>query len=239
MTDRPVGPPVENWHVPPRPGPDRLTGRYASLARLSLADHAEPLFKAFQGHDWIWDYMPVGPFASAGDVADWITRTASGDDPCLYAITDDDSGTVCGFAAFLRVMPQAGAIEVGYVAMAPTLQRSRAATESIFLMMQWAFEAGYRRFEWKCDALNAPSRRAARRFGFSFEGVFRQAAVVKGRNRDTAWFSVIDRDWPALRGAFVHWLAPGNFDDRGEQKQRLSDLTAPIAAAGEAEAARL
>ena len=239
MTDRPVGPKVENWQIPPRPGPDRIEGAFATLARLSPSAHATPLFAAFRGHDAVWDYMPVGPFGTQADFADWVARAAPQTDPLFYAIRDRDRGAWGGVASFLRIAPEAGSIEVGFIAMAPALQRTRAATEAIFLMMQWAFDAGYRRFEWKCDALNAPSRRAARRFGFAFEGVFRQATVVKGRNRDTAWFAVIDRDWPALRAAFRKWLDPANFDADGRQKQRLSDLTAPISAAGEAEAARL
>jgi len=234
MTDRPVGAPVTGWQAPPRPGPDRIEGRHALLERLSDA-HAAALFDAFQGHDWVWDYMPVGPFASFAAFRAWLTSAASGDDPLFYAIRDRAGGAPTGVASFLRIDPGAGSIEVGFIAMSPALQRTRAATESIYLMMQWAFDAGYRRFEWKCDALNAPSRRAARRFGFVFEGVFRQATIVKGRNRDTAWFSVIDRDWPALRSSYATWLDPANFDTHGQQQHRLSDLTAPLVAAGEAE----
>jgi hypothetical protein len=134
--------------------------------------------------------------------------------------------------------PASGSIEVGYIAMAPQLQRTRAATEAIYLMMKWAFEAGYRRFEWKCDALNAASRRAAQRFGLSFEGVFRQATVVKGRNRDTAWFAAIEAEWPALKEAFEVWLSPANFDVHGQQRERLSDLTSLVRAAGDPAQAR-
>ncbi|MCZ0813129.1 GNAT family protein [Roseovarius sp. EGI FJ00037] len=216
MSDRPVGPPVKEWQTPPRPGPERIEGRYALLERLS-PEHAAPLFSSFSGHDWVWDYMPVGPFASPETFQEWLSAAASRDDPMFYAIRDGDSGAWTGFASFLRIDPAAGSIEVGFIAMSPALQRTRAATEAIYLMMQWAFDAGYRRFEWKCDALNAPSRRAARRFGFVFEGVFRQATIVKGRNRDTAWFAVIDRDWPLLRTAYEIWFDPGNFDAGGEQ----------------------
>ena len=238
MSDRPVGPPVKEWQAPPRPGPARIEGRFATLTRL-CPDHAAPLFAAFEGHDWVWDYMPVGPFDSLAAFQDWLAPAASRDDPMFYAIRDGDSGAWAGFASFLRIDPAAGSIEVGFIAMSPALQRTRAATEAIYLMMQWAFDAGYRRFEWKCDALNAPSRRAARRFGFVFDGVFRQATIVKGRNRDTAWFAVIDRDWPQLRAAYETWLDPDNFHAGGDQKQSLSDLTAPLVASGEAEAAGL
>ena len=138
---------------------------------------------------------------------------------------DLDTGLCGGVASYLRITPEAGSIEVGHICIAPELAQSRAFTEAMFLMMQWAFAAGYRRYEWKCDACNMPSRRAAQRLGFSYEGIFRQAGVVKGRNRDTAWFAVIDAEWPALREAFLAWLAPQNFDAAGRQKERLSDLT--------------
>ncbi|WP_288940935.1 GNAT family protein [uncultured Roseovarius sp.] len=226
MTDRPLGPPVGNWKTPPCPGPDRLEGRFALLERLSTKTHAQALYDAFAVHDWVWDYMPDGPFATPEAFADWMQAATARDDILFYAIFDRDTGVWGGFASFLRIKPASGSIEVGYIAMAPCLQRTRAATEAIFLMMQWAFDAGYRRFEWKCDALNAPSRRAAQRFGFTYEGIFRQATVVKGRNRDTAWFAVIDSEWPVLRTAYANWLAPDNFDAAGGQKSRLSDLTA-------------
>jgi len=150
---------------------------------------------------------------------------AAGSDPLFYAITDLDSGHLGGVASYLRITPQAGTIEVGHINFAASLQRTRAATEAIFLLIQWAFEAGYRRFEWKCDALNMPSRRAAQRFGLSYEGVFRQATVVKGRNRDTAWFAAIDAEWPALKEAFTLWLDPSNFDAQGQQRESLGSLT--------------
>jgi RimJ/RimL family protein N-acetyltransferase len=146
-------------------------------------------------------------------------------DPFFYAVRNAESGSWEGVASFLRVNPQAGSIEVGHINYAPALQRTRAGTEAMYLMMRWAFEAGYRRYEWKCNALNLGSRRAAQRLGFSYEGVFRQAAVIKGRNRDTAWFAAIDSEWPALREAFEAWLSPSNFDADGQQKERLGDLT--------------
>ncbi|GAB4293617.1 MAG: GNAT family protein [Roseovarius sp.] len=222
---RPRGAPVPGWRPPPRPGGQPLEGRHASLEPLSAEHHAALLYQAFDGHDEIWDYMPVGPFASAAQFHRWMRQATARDDMVFYAIRDRDRGQYGGLAAYLRIKPEAGSIEVGHIALAPVLQRSRAATEAMYLMMQWAFAAGYRRYEWKCDALNLASRRAAQRLGFSHEGVFRQASVVKGRNRDTAWFSVIDREWPALEEAFRFWLAAGNFDDAGRQRERLSDLT--------------
>lgn len=222
---RPIGPVVEGWQVPPRPNGQVMDGRYARLEPLSADAHAALLYKAFDGHDWVWDYMPSGPFASASQFHRWMRQATGKDDIVFHAIHDKERKADGGFASYLRVKPETGSIEVGYIAMAPQLQRTRAATEAMYLMMQWAFEAGYRRYEWKCDALNKPSRRAAQRLGLSYEGIFRQATLVKGRNRDTAWFAAIDAEWPALKEAFRLWLAPENFDASGAQIERLSDLT--------------
>ncbi|WP_299845169.1 GNAT family protein [uncultured Roseovarius sp.] len=222
---RPVGPVVEGWQVPPRPADLVLDGHYARLEPLSADRHAALLYKAFDGHDWVWDYMPSGPFASSSQFHRWMREATGTNDIVFQAIYDKERKAFGGFASYLRIKPASGSIEVGYIAMAPQLQRTPAATEAMYLMMQWAFEAGYRRYEWKCDALNQPSRRAAQRLGFSYEGVFRQATIVKGRNRDTAWFAAIHTEWPALKEAFQIWLAPGNFDEKGQQRERLSDLT--------------
>lgn len=229
--DRPLGLPVADWSPPPRPDGATLAGVYSRLDRLDADAHAALLFKAFDGHDWVWDYMPSGPFSSSAHFHRQIRDLSGQPDPVFYAIHDLEAGEIGGFASHMRIKPEAGSIEVGYIAMSPRLQRTRAATEAMYLMMEWAFDAGYRRYEWKCDALNAPSRRAAQRLGFSYEGVFRQATVVKGRNRDTAWFSVIDTEWPALREAFRFWLSPANFDEAGTQRERLSELTALVRAA--------
>lgn len=230
MTDqtRPVGPAIENWQVPPVPADLTLEGEYARLEPLAAKAHAAPLFTAFDGHDWVWDYMPAGPFPSAAAFRRWMDEAISAGDPVFHAIHDKERGAFGGFASYLRIKPGTGSIEVGYIAMSPQLQRTRAATEAMYLMMKWAFEAGYRRYEWKCDALNRPSRRAAQRLGFSYEGVFRQATIVKGRNRDTAWFAVIDGEWQALEDAFRRWLSPANFDAAGRQRESLSDLTRPL-----------
>ena len=227
MTDpRPRGPALPDWTPPPAPARDLvLEGRYARLIALDAEAHAALLFRACDGHDWLWDYMSVGPFASAAQFHRWVREETSGTDPMFFAITDQTTGLLGGCAAYLRIKPASGAIEVGSITLAPALQHTRAATEAMALMMGWAFENGYRRYEWKCDALNAPSRRAAQRLGFSYEGIFRQATVVKKRNRDTAWFSVIDSEWPALGEAFRLWLDPSNFDADGQQRDRLSDLT--------------
>jgi RimJ/RimL family protein N-acetyltransferase len=201
-----------------------MEGRYVRLERLHADTHAALLYKAYDGHDWVWDYMPSGPFASSAQFHRWMREATAPGDPLFHAIYDRETGEFGGFASYLRMKPASGSIEVGYIAMAPRLQRTRAATEAMYLMMKWAFDAGYRRYEWKCDALNRPSRQAAQRLGFTFEGVFRQATVVKGRNRDTAWFAVIDSEWPALSEAFQFWLSPANFNPDGTQLERLSDL---------------
>jgi RimJ/RimL family protein N-acetyltransferase len=225
---RELGRAVPDWTPPPRPGPDGFLGRWAELARLDPRKHSEDLHRANRASDAIWDYLPYGPFAEGGDYLAWVESVASRDDPFFYAIRDRETGRWGGVASLLRIVPEAGSIEVGHITLAPELQRTRAATEAMFLLMTWVFEAGYRRYEWKCDALNRTSRRAAERLGFSYEGVFRQAAVVKGRNRDTAWFACIDEEWPALRAAYSAWLDPANFDAEGRQMQSLADLTRPI-----------
>ncbi|HEY9248126.1 MAG TPA: GNAT family protein, partial [Rariglobus sp.] len=190
--------------------------------------HADELFAANSADQAgrMWTYLPYGPFASQADYRDWMERTCRGDDPLFYAIGDVASGRAAGVAAYLRVDPANGAIEIGHLAYSPALQRTTAATEALFLMIDRVFGLGYRRCEWKCDSLNAPSRAAATRLGFTFEGVFRQAVVVKGRNRDTAWFSIIDSEWPERRAGFVRWLAPENFDAAGRQRIPLSEARA-------------
>lgn len=233
----PVGPSVGNWQPPPLPDGTPLEGRYARLDRMIADSHASLLFRAFDGHDGLWSYMPDGPFASVAEFRRWMQEVTARDDAVFYVIRDLETGDYGGFASFMRMKPRAGSIEVGYIAFGPRLQRTRAATEAMYLMMRWAFEAGYRRYEWKCDALNGASRRAAQRLGLSFEGVFRQATVTKGRNRDTAWFAAIDKEWPALRQAFHLWLSPRNFDRHGRQKERLGDLTALVRSANDPEQA--
>lgn len=230
---RPIGPAVPGWQAPPMPDGAPFEGQYARLEKMQADEHAALLFSAFEGHDWVWDYMPTGPFPSAAQFHRWMRETEAQDDILFYAIQDRDTGEFGGFASYLRMKPASGSIEVGYIAMAPQLQRTRAATEAMYLMMKWAFDAGYRRYEWKCDALNRPSRRAAQRLGFSYEGIFWQATVVKGRNRDTAWFAVIDGDWPALDEAYRIWLDPSNFGADGRQKERLSDLTRLVRRCGD------
>ena len=228
MKDRDIGAVVEDWLPPSCPKVDVLEGRYARLEPLSKNDHAAAIHRANVADDRIWDYLPYGPFENADDYADWVRGVENGTDPFFYAIYDKKHEQWGGVASYLRITPQASSIEVGHINFSAPLQKTRAATETMFLMMQWAFDAGYRRYEWKCDARNAGSRSAATRLGLSYEGIFRQALVVKGRNRDTVWFAAIDAEWLALKSAFTKWLSPDNFDAGGCQKASLSDLTAPI-----------
>ena len=211
---RPVGPVIEGWTPPPLPKGDVLEGRFARLEPLRADTHAALLYQAFDRHDQVWDYLPYGPYGSAAQYHRWVREASSDSDPFFYAIFDKQKEAYGGVASFLRISPDAGSIELGHINLAPQLQQTPAATEAFYLMMEWSFAAGYRRFEWKCDALNKPSRRAAQRLGLSYEGVFRQHTIVKGRNRDTAWFAATDKDWPALKEAFAVWLSPANFDSR-------------------------
>lgn len=228
-----LGQPLAGWVSPPIPDGAVLTGDYAQLVPLNAEEHAALLFRSYEGADHLWDYLYDGPFTSSAQYHRWVRDIVADQSHLFYAVRNLESGAFEGVASYLRIDPAAGSIEVGNINFSPALQRTSAATEAIFLMMQWAFENGYRRYEWKCNARNMPSRRAAQRFGFSFEGVFRQAAVVKGRNRDTAWFAMIDLEWPALKEAFQTWLAPSNFDARGQQIERLGDLTGLVRVASD------
>lgn len=224
---------VTGWQAAERPGDAPMEGRYARLERLDADAHAAALFAAFAGHDALWDYMPYGPFHSSAAYHRWAKEATGGADPVFWAIFAEGAAHPSGVASYLRITPEHGVIEVGNICLSPALQRGRAATEAMFLMMDWAFSHGYRRYEWKCNALNLPSRRAAQRLGFSYEGVFRQHMVIKGANRDTAWFAMIDSEWPALREAYAAWLSPANFDAKGRQRERLSDLTGLVRVASD------
>ncbi|MDS9466148.1 GNAT family protein [Paracoccus sp. MBLB3053] len=229
MKDRPIGPQVAGFEPPPAPGPT-LQGRFVTLEPLEANCHAADIFAANLGQDWVWDYLPYGPFASLDDYRAWQAEAAGKADPFFYALRDNATDRVGGVASFLRIDRPNGVIEIGHIQIAPTLQRSAASTEAIMLMIRWAFDSGYRRVEWKCDALNAPSVAAAKRYGFTYEGTFRQHMLRRGHNRDSAWFSIIDGEWPALRAAYDTWLAPGNFAEDGTQRTRLSEQ---VAAAGQ------
>jgi RimJ/RimL family protein N-acetyltransferase len=207
-----------------------VIGAVCRLEPLEADRHAADLFDANKadGSGRMWTYLPYGPFDGLEEYVAWIQGVSRAADPLFFAVTDAVTGKAAGVASYLRIDQANGTIEVGHIAYSPALQRTRAATEAMYLMMQHAFALGYRRYEWKCDALNVPSRAAAQRLGLSYEGVFRQAVVYKGRNRDSAWYAAIDREWPALDAAFTRWLDPANFDPEGRQRIRLGDLTAPI-----------
>jgi RimJ/RimL family protein N-acetyltransferase len=207
------------------PPPSPIAGRYVRIEKLDPAHHASDLWGQVAGAEPIWDFLPYGPFLSLAAFTDWLTERALPADPLCFAVIDRGRGQAQGLLSLMEVRPAAGVIEVGHILSAPALQRTAAATEAIYLAARLVFEElGYRRFEWKCNDLNAASKRAALRFGFTFEGVFRQHNVVKGRNRDTAWFAMLDGDWPARKAAFGKWLQPDNFDAAGRQRTALSAL---------------
>jgi RimJ/RimL family protein N-acetyltransferase len=204
-----------------------MIGRWVRLERADLQRHAADLHEA-NAHDEkgrMWTYMSYGPFADLAAYRDWMRSSCGASDPMFFAIVDVMRGAAVGLASYLRIDPTNGCIEVGHLAFSPLLQRTAAATEAMYLMMKRVFGAGYRRYEWKCDALNAASRAAAERLGFCYEGTFRQATIVKGRNRDTAWYSMLDVEWPLIDAAFREWLAESNFDASGRQRVPLSQLT--------------
>jgi RimJ/RimL family protein N-acetyltransferase len=229
--DQPVGAPVPGWTARPMPPRTAIAGRFCTVEPLDPERHAAPLFAAFAEDDGrMWTYLPRGPFASAADYREWTESAARPDDPLTHAIIDNASGAAVGTAAYMRIEQAVGVIEVGSITYSPRLQRRPAATEAMYLLMRRVFdELGYRRYEWKCHSLNMPSREAALRLGFRYEGLFRQATITRGRNRDTTWFSVIDREWPALRTAFERWLDPANFDTAGQQRHSLASLRSPTA----------
>jgi RimJ/RimL family protein N-acetyltransferase len=222
---QPVGDPVRGWQPRPPARPKRLDGRHCTLHRLAES-HLPALYEALvvHGRPELWTYLARGPFSSRAEFDDYVEsfRGQAGAWPMVVTVDDVPTGIAC----YLRTDPANGSVEVGSITWSPALQRTAAATETMYLMARHAFEElGYRRFEWKCDALNAASRTAAVRFGFTAEGVFRNAVVYKGRNRDTAWFSITDAQWRLLRPAYDTWLAPENFDDHGVQRSSLSELT--------------
>jgi RimJ/RimL family protein N-acetyltransferase len=227
---QPVGFAVADWKPVGRPSHKVLEGRFSRLEPLDTAKHAAELFaaNALDADGRSWTYLPYGPFDSLLSFGSWTDKYCSTTDPLFFAIIDVQTGKAVGVASYLRIDPANGVIEVGHLNFSPLMQRTPIATEAMWLMMREAFALGYRRYEWKCNALNYPSRTAAQRLGLSFEGVFRQAIVTKGQNRDTAWYAAIDKEWPMLDAAFQKWLAPENFDGEGRQRVSLSKLTEPV-----------
>ncbi|WP_327352321.1 GNAT family N-acetyltransferase [Streptomyces sp. NBC_01304] len=231
--DQPVGEPVPDWTPRPRPAAVTLTGRRCRLEPLNADTHTADLYAAYRsGPDHRdWTYMSSGPFDDPQDYRRHVEGMAASTDPRHYAVIDLADGKPVGTLSLMRQDPAQGVVEVGNVMFSPLMKRSPISTEAQFLAMKYVFEdLGYRRYEWKCDSLNAPSRKTAERLGFTFEGIFRQALVYKGRNRDTAWFSVVDTEWPTVKKAFESWLAPENFDDQGVQRHSLAELRAALTA---------
>jgi RimJ/RimL family protein N-acetyltransferase len=216
------------WKSVAPPSPVRLQGRTVTLEPIN-ASHTGDLWRAIQGHDEIWAFLADGPYACEPDLKRALTEKQAGAAALFFAIMPRTSGRIEGYASYMRMDPLNGVIEVGNILLAPSLQRTVAATEAMYLMARHVFEdLGYRRYEWKCNADNAPSRRAALRYGFTFEGIFRQHMVIKGQNRDTAWFSMLDSEWPARKAAFEAWLDPANFDAADKQRKSLGQLSGCI-----------
>jgi RimJ/RimL family protein N-acetyltransferase len=233
-SEQPVGEPVATR---PARRPERLTlaGRAVTLVPLNAGAHADALFEGANGgdKDRVWTYLFDGPYADRAVFRANIEAKARSEDPLFFAIIDNASGGAVGYQTLMRIEPQHRVIEVGNILYAPAMQRTIGATEAQYLFARYVFdELGYRRYEWKCNDLNAPSKRAALRLGFTFEGVFRQHMIVKGRNRDTAWFSLLDTEWPQRRRAFEHWLAPENFDADGRQRRSLAEMRATVPESG-------
>lgn len=222
---QPIGPSVDTTVPRPVPSTASMAGRWCTVEPLDPAVHGPALFDAYSAAPDArgWTYLFTGPFESTAAFSTWLHSLGGSVDPLYFVISDSEGP--CGIAAYLRIAPGAPSVEVGSIHFAPRLQQTAAATESMFLMMQRAFDTGYRRYEWKCDSLNAGSRAAATRLGFSYEGDFRQAIVYKGRSRDTSWFSIIDDEWPRLRSEFQRWLEPSNFDDTAQQRTPLRHAT--------------
>jgi len=225
-----IGNIVENFVVPPHPKGVVLDGVNVRLEPLNVDSHVHDLFEANsidkEGLNWI--YLPYGPFATVQSFSNWLQEHERKDDPIFFSIIRKTDGKAIGVASYLRINPSNGSIEVGHINYSPLLQRTKEGTEAMYLMMKWVFENGYRRYEWRCNALNQRSRNAAQRLGFSYEGVFRQMMIAKGRNRNTAWFAAIDKEWGALSECFIKYLSEDNFTDDGKPKISLSSLTKPV-----------
>ena len=221
---------VGEFLVPPHPKGISIEGDLVSLKPLVANQFAEELFlsNSIDKEGINWAYMPYGPFDNLEDYAEWIESFESGNDPVFFAIISKKLNKATGVASYLRINPEVGLIEVGHINFSPLLQRTTEATEAMYLMMKWAFDNGYRRYEWKCNALNLRSRNAAQRLGFSYEGIFRQMTIVKGRNRDTAWFAMIDKEWQRIERCFIEFLSESNFGIDGKPKTSLTSLTKPM-----------
>ena len=224
---QPIGHPLPDWQACERPPQTPITGNYCRIETLDVEKHAEDLYQAYgndQNHG-NWTYMPYGPFENFADFKHWMTETCCKPDPHFHSVIDLKTEKAVGVASLMRIVPALGVIEVGHIHFSPLMQRTAISTEALYLLMRRVFdELGYRRYEWKCDSLNGPSNKAAIRLGFTQEGIFRQLTMYKGRSRDTAWYSIIDSEWPALKAMFEAWLAPDNFDASGQQIKSLQSF---------------
>jgi RimJ/RimL family protein N-acetyltransferase len=232
LNTRPIGPVVDPLHQARPPERQTMVGKLVRLEPIDPELHAKSLYELSHedpGNVWLWDYMPYGPFADLADFTGWLEGCSGSADPLYFAAVDQQTGRASGMTSYLNIVPADARIEVGGIWYIPQLQRTALPTEAMFLMFSRVFdELGYRRVEWKCNDLNEPSKHAARRLGFTYEGRFRQHMIVKGRNRDTAWFSMLDSEWPAVRVNMERWLSPDNFDADGRQRTSLSALNANI-----------
>ena len=222
---QPIGFSVEAWQPSLLPQGSVMEGRLCRLVPIDIAEHARDLFEAFliDDNDHNWTYLPYGPFKLFTDFKHWLGTVVNNDDPCFFSIIDLSNNKAVGVASYLRITPDVGVIEVGHIHFSPLMQGSTLSTEAMYLMMSRIFDdLSYRRYEWKCDSLNQPSCCAAERLGFLFEGIFRQATLYKNRNRNTAWYSILDSEWPIIKKVFKKWLMAENFDADGNQKTSLS-----------------
>jgi len=227
---QPVGEPLLHWQGAEKPVRQTIAGNYCSIVPLDVNRHAKELFSAFseEAEGQNWTYLPAAPPTSFAQFKQWLTDTCCTSDPLFFVVVDNADGCAVGMASLMRIDATNGVIEVGHIHFSQRLQQTPQASEAMYLLMRQVFAWGYRRYEWKCDNLNAPSKRAATRFGFHFEGVFRQAVVYKGRNRDTAWFSILDSEWPKQKEAFESWLDEENFDDNGRQLLSLQQCVSKL-----------
>ncbi len=224
---QPIGESLADWSPAQFPPYISFEGRLCRIEPINVESHAQDLFEAYaiDRDDKMWTYMFDGPFETVASIEQWLEHARQQKDPQSYVLIEKKTAKAVGMASYLRIKPEHGVIEVGSISFSPKLQRTAIATEIMYLMMKRAFEdLGYRRYEWKCDALNAASRKAAIRFGFSYDGIFRKHMIYRNRNRDTAWYSMLNDEWPQLKKAYEQWLAPENFDDNGQQLEKLSDL---------------
>ena len=221
---------VANFSIPPHPSGISMEGKFVKLSPLITDEFALDLFRANSADkkNENWTYLPYGPFLSLDEYTRWIKSLESKNDPVFFAIINKNSNKAVGLASYLRINREHASIEVGHINFSPLLQKTTPATEAMYLMMKWVFDNGYRRYEWKCNSLNLKSRRAAQRLGFSYEGIFRQMNISKGRNRDTAWYAVIDKEWKEIKKSYLTFLSKENFDKSGRAKVSLSSLTKPL-----------